>query len=234
MKVKLKNNLTLITIVIIAILLLMVASYFVWRTFIHKDTVVQQSTVSSSDSAQPLNPTNTESISLNSNKPQSGPNALSVKEPSDISASLGSGQKQSTSSGSSSSNSSQNIPGPETFGAFEQYKDSQSVMYQDLQVGTGAEVTADSQVAVLYKGYLTSGALFDQSRAGNDGKLQPFIFSPAAGQVIAGFAQGVMGTKAGSVRRVIIPPTLGYGAEAQNGIPANSVLVFDIQVISVQ
>jgi len=40
--------------------------------------------------------------------------------------------------------------------------------------------------------------------------------------------------KVGSVRRVIIPPTLGYGAEAQNGIPANSVLVFDIQVISVQ
>ena len=234
MKFKVKNNLSLIIIVIIAILLLILASYFVWRTFIHKDTVVQQSTVTSSNSAQPLNPTNTESISLNSNKPQSDPNALSVKEPSDISASLGSGQKQSASSGSSSSNSSQNIPGPETFGAFEQYKDSQSVMYQDLQVGTGAEVTADSQVAVLYKGYLTSGALFDQSRAGNDGKLQPFIFSPAAGQVIGGFAQGVMGTKAGSVRRVIIPPTLGYGAEAQNGIPANSVLVFDIQVISVQ
>lgn len=233
MKVKLKNNLTLIIIVIIAILLLMVASFFVWRTFIHKETVVQQNTVSGNNTVQPLNPTNTESISLNSNKTPSDPNAISVKEPSNISASLGSGQKQSNSS-SSSSNSSQNIPGPETFGAFEQYKDSQSVMYQDLQAGTGAEVTADSQVAVLYKGYLTSGALFDQSRAGNDGKLQPFIFSPAAGQVIAGFAQGVMGTKVGSVRRVIIPPTLGYGAEAQNGIPANSVLVFDIQVISVQ
>ena len=233
MKVKLKNNLTLITIVIIAILLLMVASFFVWRTFIHKETVVQQNTVSGNNTVQPLNPNNTESISLNSNKTPSDPNAISVKEPSNISASLGSGQKQNNSS-SSSSNSSQNIPGPETFGAFEQYKDSQSVMYQDLQAGTGAEVMADSQVAVLYKGYLTSGALFDQSRAGNDGKLQPFIFSPAAGQVIAGFAQGVMGTKVGSVRRVIIPPTLGYGAEAQNGIPANSVLVFDIQVISVQ
>ena len=233
MKVKLKNNLTLIIIVIIAILLLMVASFFVWRTFIYKETVVQQNTVSGNNTVQPLNPTNTESISLNSNKTPSDPNAISVKEPSNISASLGSGQKQNNSS-SSSSNSSQNIPGPETFGAFEQYKDSQSVMYQDLQAGTGAEVTADSQVAVLYKGYLTSGALFDQSRAGNDGKLQPFIFSPAAGQVIAGFAQGVMGTKVGSVRRVIIPPTLGYGAEAQNGIPANSVLVFDIQVISVQ
>ena len=228
-----KQKAILILLVIFALVLLAVASFFVWRTFIYKEKAVQQTSANSSNTTQPLNPTNTESISLNSNKAPADPNALSVKEPSDISASLGSGQKQSASSGSSS-NSSQNIPGPETFGAFEQYKDSQSVMYQDLQVGNGAEVTADSQVAVLYKGYLTSGALFDQSRAGNDGKLQPFIFSPAAGQVIGGFAQGVMGTKAGSVRRVIIPPTLGYGAEAQNGIPANSVLVFDIQVISVQ
>ena len=232
-----KQKAILILLVIFALILLGVAGFFVWRTFFVKEKAVQ-SVSSSSDAnvTQPLTPAQGSSISLNpsSGATKSDPNALSVKEPSDISASLGSGQKQSASSGSSSSNSSQNIPGPETFGAFEQYKDSQSVMYQDLQVGTGAEVTADSQVAVLYKGYLTSGALFDQSRAGNDGKLQPFIFSPAAGQVIGGFAQGVMGTKAGSVRRVIIPPTLGYGAEAQNGIPANSVLVFDIQVISVQ
>ena len=231
MKVKLKNNLALIIIVIIAIMLLTVASFLVWRTFIYKKAVVQQTSALNSNATQPLKPTNSESISLNNNKTHTDPNALVVKEPTDISASLGSGQRQSASGGNSSS---QNIPGPETFGTFEQYKDSQNVMYQDLQVGTGAEVTADSQVAVLYKGYLTSGALFDQSRAGNDGRLQPFIFSPGAGQVIAGFAQGVMGTKAGSVRRVIIPPTLGYGAEAQNGIPANSVLVFDIQVISVQ
>lgn len=228
-----KQKVKLILLVVLALVLISVASFFVWRTFIYKKAVVQQTSVSSSNATQPLNPTNSESISLNNNKIQTDPNALVVKEPTDISASLGSGQRQSA-SGGNSSGSSQNIPGPETFGTFEQYKDSQNVMYQDLQVGTGAEVTVDSQVAVLYKGYLTSGVLFDQSRAGSDGKLQPFIFSPGAGQVIAGFAQGVMGTKAGSVRRVIIPPTLGYGAEAQNGIPANSVLVFDIQVISVQ
>lgn len=232
MIIKIKKNFLIIVIVFISLSLLVVATFYAWRTFIYKEKAVQQTAVNNSSATQPLNPTKTESISLNSNKAPADPNALRVKEPTDISASLGSGQKQSTTS--SSSNASQNIPGPETFGAFEQYKDSQSVMYQDLQIGTGTEITAESQVAVLYKGYLTSGALFDQSRAGSDGKLQPFIFSPGAGQVIAGFAQGVMGTKVGSVRRVIIPPNLGYGAEAQNGIPANSVLVFDIQIISVQ
>lgn len=229
-----KQKILYVALAVCVLALVVFSTFVVYKTFFNNNEVVDKTIINTSQdgSVTQLSPSETESISLNSTKVKD-PNALSVKEPTELSTNLGSG-RQNTSSGTSGSGASSGVPGPETFGAFEQYKNSETVMYQDLQMGTGTEVTADSQVAVLYKGYLTSGALFDQSRAGSDGKLQPFIFSPAAGQVITGFAQGVVGTKVGSVRRVIIPPGLGYGAEAQNGIPANSVLVFDIQVVSVQ
>jgi peptidylprolyl isomerase len=52
--------------------------------------------------------------------------------------------------------------------------------------------------------------------------------------VIKGWDQGVVGMKVGGSRRLIIPPDLGYGSTAQNGIPANATLVFEISLLSVQ
>ena len=52
--------------------------------------------------------------------------------------------------------------------------------------------------------------------------------------MIAGFSQGVVGMRVGGLRRVIIPPSLGYGSQANGSIPANSTLVFDIELTTVQ
>jgi FKBP-type peptidyl-prolyl cis-trans isomerase len=62
----------------------------------------------------------------------------------------------------------------------------------------------------------------------------PFSFQLGAGKVIAGWEQGVPGMLVGGKRTLTVPPSLGYGTTAQSGIPANSTLIFDIELLSVQ
>ena len=121
-------------------------------------------------------------------------------------------------------------PGPDSFRNYDQYKSAESALYGDIIVGTGAEVTATSKVAVTYKGWLTDGTLFDQTKTDASGKIQPFVFQMGAKQVIPGWEQGVAGMKVGGKRRVIVPPAVGYGQAGQGPIPANAVLVFDVEV----
>lgn len=147
-------------------------------------------------------------------------------------AQLGSGQVASKSNGGTTAPAS--VPGPETFGQYEQYKDGQSALFGEIEEGTGNEAVSGKKVAVYYKGWLTNGSIFDQSRPGEDGQLQPFVFTLGAGQVIRGWEQGVAGMKVGGTRRLIIPPSVGYGAQAQGNIPANSVLIFDVQLLAIQ
>lgn len=128
------------------------------------------------------------------------------------------------------------IPGPETFGQYDQFKTSTELRYVDLQTGAGTEAATGKKVAVYYKGWLTNGTLFDASAADDTGKLQPFIFQLGGGTVIKGWDIGVNGMKVGGVRRLVIPPGLGYGAAgAGNGIiPPDAVLVFDVQLIATE
>ncbi len=106
--------------------------------------------------------------------------------------------------------------------------------YADITVGTGTEAGATSQVAVHYTGWLSTGEGFDTSIG-----FSPLAFTLGAHQVVPGFEQGVVGMKVGGKRRLIIPPALGYGAqEVRNPqgvvvIPANSTLIFDIQLVAV-
>ena len=123
---------------------------------------------------------------------------------------------------------------PSTFAQYEKYKDGQSGLFGDVQAGTGAELTDGKKAAVLYKGWLTNGTLFDQSRAGSDGKLQPFVFQLGAHQVIPGWEQALAGMKVGGTRLLIIPPAVGYGAAGQGSIPPNATLVFQVELTAVQ
>ena len=100
----------------------------------------------------------------------------------------------------------------------------------DLMVGSGAEATAGHMVKVNYLGTLTDGTKFDSSYDRN----QPFEFTLGSGQVIKGWDQGVAGMKVGGKRKLVIPPDLGYGAQANGKIPANSTLVFEIELLGVQ
>jgi FKBP-type peptidyl-prolyl cis-trans isomerase FkpA len=141
--------------------------------------------------------------------------------------------QNSTGSTSASSEASK-ILDPTTFAQYDKYKDGQNVQFVDLQKGTGTTIAAGSQVAVLYRGWLTTGKVFDESKAGTDGKMEAFGFTEGQHQVIPGWEDGLIGAKDGGVRLLIIPPALGYGATGQGPIPGNSVLVFQVQIVQVK
>jgi peptidylprolyl isomerase len=99
----------------------------------------------------------------------------------------------------------------------------------DIEVGEGAEAVSGQPVTVHYVGVAWSnGQEFDSSWNRND----PFQFNLGAGQVIAGWDQGVAGMKAGGRRQLTIPPHLGYGARGAGGaIGPNETLVFVVDLL---
>jgi FKBP-type peptidyl-prolyl cis-trans isomerase FkpA len=108
----------------------------------------------------------------------------------------------------------------------------------DLKVGTGTEATTGRSVTVNYTGWLYSETAPDNKGTQFDSSLTPgrtpFTFTPGVSNVIAGWHQGVPGMKVGGVRRLVLPPSLGYGAQGNQGIPGNATLVFDIELLAVQ
>lgn len=129
---------------------------------------------------------------------------------------------------------SNDILDPSQFKAYESYKSSDRMLRQDIKIGTGADIITGKKVAVSYKGWLTDGTVFDESKLNENNELQPFVFTPGTGQVIAGWEQGIIGMKVGGIRRLVIPPVAGYGEQGQGPIPPNSVLIFDIQLLEVE
>lgn len=123
---------------------------------------------------------------------------------------------------------------PASFAQYDKYKDAQNALFGEIQQGTGTELTVGRKAAVIYKGWLTNGTMFDQSRTGSDGKLEPFVFALGDHQVIPGWEEGVNGMKVGGKRLLIVPPAVGYGANGQGPIPGNSVLIFEVQLVAVQ
>ena len=105
------------------------------------------------------------------------------------------------------------------------------LIIEDLTVGDGDEAVAGRYVSVHYTGWLTDGRKFDSSKDRND----PFSFPLGARHVIAGWDEGVQGMKAGGVRKLTIPPELGYGRRGAGGvIPPDATLVFEVELLAVQ
>ena len=105
-----------------------------------------------------------------------------------------------------------------------------SVALQDLTVGQGKTVEKTNTVVVHYVGFLANGSKFDDSKA----RGAPFEVALGQGLLIRGFEEGVLGMKVGGVRRITVPPELGYGNQAVGPIPANSTLVFEVEVIEIK
>jgi FKBP-type peptidyl-prolyl cis-trans isomerase FkpA len=106
----------------------------------------------------------------------------------------------------------------------------------DLKVGTGVEATSGRRLTVHYTGWLYSASATANKGSQFDSSVgrSPFTFTLGAGQVIRGWDQGCVGMKVGGQRRLIIPPDLGYGSQSAGSIPANSTLLFEVELLDVQ
>ncbi len=108
------------------------------------------------------------------------------------------------------------------------YKASKSLVSQTLITGKGTKVKATDSVTVQYSGWLTNGTEFDSSWQ----KGAPATFSLS--QVVQGWGKGLAGQTVGSQVLLVIPPSLGYGAQASGSIPANSTLIFVVDILDTQ
>jgi peptidylprolyl isomerase len=103
--------------------------------------------------------------------------------------------------------------------------------YVDLKVGKGALPQAGQTVRVHYVGWLLDGTKFDSSRDRNE----PFTFALGEGQVIPGWDEGVKTMRVGGLRRLIVPPKLGYGDQgAGDKIPPGATLVFEVELLGIE
>lgn len=100
-------------------------------------------------------------------------------------------------------------------------KTSSGLYYLDLVVGAGAAAAVGKTATVGYTGWLADGTRFDSGS---------FSFTVGVGQVVAGFDEGILGMKVGGKRKLVIPPELGYGDRTNGPIPANSTLVFEVEL----
>jgi FKBP-type peptidyl-prolyl cis-trans isomerase FkpA len=103
------------------------------------------------------------------------------------------------------------------------------VYYRDVRVGTGDQAAAEDQVTITYAGYLKDGTPFGSQSTPQTYSLSIFV---------PGFRDGVVGMRAGGVRKLVIPSALGYGWQGlqRNGevvIPRNATLVFDVELFAV-
>jgi len=109
------------------------------------------------------------------------------------------------------------------------------LQYEDLSIGSGKEAKLRGTfVEVHYTGWLqnedgSAGDKFDSSKD----RDSPFTFPLGMSVVIPGWDEGVCGMKEGGIRRLVIPPNLGYGASGAGAvIPPNSTLIFEVELLS--
>jgi FKBP-type peptidyl-prolyl cis-trans isomerase FkpA len=103
----------------------------------------------------------------------------------------------------------------------------------DLRVGTGTVATSGQTLTVNYTGWFFDTSKPDQKGLTFDSSIgkTAFSFTLGAGQVIEGWERGVPGMQVGGLRRLVIPPSLAYGATRSSAIPANTTLLFEIALL---
>jgi FKBP-type peptidyl-prolyl cis-trans isomerase len=100
-----------------------------------------------------------------------------------------------------------------------------ALMLACTTLGTGTVSIPGRKAKVRYTGWLPDGTKFDSGE---------YEFTPGAGEVIAGWDDGVPGMKIGGKRKLVIPAALGYGERGSPpDIPPNAVLVFEVELLGV-
>ncbi len=102
--------------------------------------------------------------------------------------------------------------------------------YMITHEGTGKRAKEGDVVKVHYTGRLTNDTVFDSSVK----RGQPFEFELGAGRVIKGWDEGIALLKVGDKATFTIPPELGYGSRSMGSIPANSTLIFDVELLGIK
>lgn len=102
--------------------------------------------------------------------------------------------------------------------------------YRDLTPGDGEVIATGQVLNVRYVGWLSNGVKFDERTLG----MEPYQFTLGTTGLIRGWNAGVPGMRVGGLRQLIIPPSQGYGQGGSFGVPPNSVLVFNVHVLSVE
>ncbi|MEX2597738.1 MAG: FKBP-type peptidyl-prolyl cis-trans isomerase [Salibacteraceae bacterium] len=98
------------------------------------------------------------------------------------------------------------------------------------QRGDGNLPTQGQKVSVHYRGMLENGQVFDESYK----RGEPISFKLGTGQVIPGWDQGIAQLSKGAKAKLTIPAEMAYGANERPGIPANSTLIFEVELVDIQ
>ena len=102
------------------------------------------------------------------------------------------------------------------------------MQYKVIKKGTGRTPTASDRVKVHYRGTLIDGSEFDSSYK----RGQPAVFG--VGQVIPGWTEALQLMNVGSKYELTIPSSLAYGERGTPGIPGNSVLIFEVELLGIE
>ncbi len=102
------------------------------------------------------------------------------------------------------------------------------LQYKILKAGTGSKPTSDQQVKVHYTGKLLDGKVFDSSVE----RGEPAVFGVT--QVIPGWVEALQLMTVGSKWELYIPSDLAYGPQGNQGIPGNSLLIFEVELLGIE
>lgn len=108
----------------------------------------------------------------------------------------------------------------------------EALVITDLQEGTGAELVLGNCISVHYRLSLADGTPVEGNNTFETG--QPVTFEFVEGGLIQGWTDGLPGMKEGGVRRLVVPPALGYGEAERTGIPPGSTLIFDVELVKIE
>ena len=127
--------------------------------------------------------------------------------------------------------SSKPAPSPTSVAADKITKTSSGLQYYDLLSGSGEEAIKNSSVSTHYTLWVKTETGYDYINS-SEGNLPVDFVVGRGDMVFPGWEEGVTGMKVGGKRLLIIPPELGLGTQASGNIPANSILVMEIQLVS--